>query len=89
MIKVVEITFDCEEEFNALPVVEYAIETHFVQITKIAALVDHWHVEEYTEEARMNREKLKLMDTMACLTQAMDAFREMYLDKEAQNATPE
>lgn len=76
MIKVIEVTFYCEEEFNALDVVNDVVDAHMLQPAMVSAPVEHWHVEEYTEEAKMNRDKISLMSAMARLTQALDAFRE-------------
>lgn len=75
MIKVVEVTFECKEEFNALNAVKYAIDAYFFQATKIGALVEKWHGEEYTEEARINQGKINLSADMIRLAQALDAFR--------------
>lgn len=75
MIKVVRVTFDCDERFRSGSEVLHAINSHMVQIYKKAALVDHFNVEEMPPEVIEAQARIDLAISIDNLTESLNRYR--------------
>ena len=75
MLKVVEIKFACEEEFNAKLEVQNALADHLNQVTKKAKGVTSYVVSELSLKELQATAKFDLLTEMDKLTEALNRLR--------------
>lgn len=75
MLKVVEITFTCDAEFDVVAETIHALGSHMVQIYKKAAMVQGYSVAELTEADIEERALANLATSMDQLTEALNRLR--------------
>lgn len=75
MLKVVEITLRCDEEFDAALEVEHAMESHMRQIYKKSKMVENYKVIELSTEEMEAAALSNLLTKINNLTEALNRLR--------------